>query len=45
MKSLIIILIVLFFSDLMWKPRLDFTREGNLLLWYGKTTRKHIKLL
>lgn len=27
------------------KPRLDYTREGKLLLWYGNTTRRYIVIL
>lgn len=45
MKTLISI-IILIIPIIEWKfsPRLGFTRNNNLLLWYGKTNRKFIIL-
>lgn len=41
-----IILLLLFalMMEVLYSPRLDYTREGKLLLWYGKDVRKHIVL-
>lgn len=44
MKTATIILILLFVAELIWKPRLDRTREGWWLLWFGRNTRYYIKL-
>lgn len=40
--EIIIILIMLFFVEITIYPRLDFTREKKLLLWFGKRNRKYI---
>jgi hypothetical protein len=38
------ILIVILVIELQYTPRLDFTKDGNILLWYGKNERKYIVL-
>lgn len=42
--TIVTILIILFLIEIFLKPRLDFTREKKLLLWYGKRTRNYIVL-
>jgi hypothetical protein len=34
------ILIIIVFVEIDYKPRLDYTRDKKLLLWYGKPYRK-----
>jgi hypothetical protein len=31
--------------EIAFSPRLGYTREGNILLWYGKKERKYIVLI
>ena len=40
----LIILGVLVVIELILKPRIDQTREGQYLLWYGRSNRKYVKL-
>lgn len=44
MKTISIILLIVVIVEATLRPRLDKTREGDILLWYGRTTRKYIKL-
>lgn len=44
MKTIAVIAILIIVAELIWKPRLDRTREGWWLLWYGKHNRNYIKL-
>lgn len=30
--------------EILYKPRLDKTSKGNMLLWYGRKTRNYIVL-
>lgn len=36
------IMIFVFSAEISLKPRFDFTREGKILLWYGRYFRKYI---
>lgn len=38
----VIILAIALIVEIMFSPRIDFTREDRILLWYGKTKRNHI---
>ena len=43
----IVILTILFFAMLIeyiFIPRLDYTKEKKLLLWYGRINRRYIVL-
>ncbi len=40
----IILILVLIVSIWYYKPSLDYTKEKNLLLWYGRSNRKYVKL-
>jgi len=41
----IYLLIIAFFIEAILKPRLDFTRDGGLLIWYNnKNKRVHGKI-
>lgn len=31
---------LLIFIEVLFSPRLDFTRDGFVLLWYGRRNRK-----
>lgn len=39
-KLLLIILIIIVLFDI----KFDYTRDKNLLMWYGKNKRKYIKI-
>jgi len=41
--SLIIIGLLLTLNTI-WRPRIDKTKEGEVLLWYGKENRRYKKL-
>lgn len=45
MNLLISLSILLIGIELFLKPRLDYTREKKLLLWYGRKVRNYIVLL
>lgn len=44
MKIILLILLVLLIIELICRPRIDFTRNGKCLLWYGRKVRKYIEL-
>lgn len=39
-----LITLVIFITDFLVKPRLDYTRDKKLLLWYGKQNRNFIEI-
>ena len=41
---LTIILLIIIAVEVVFSPRLDYTNEGNLLLWYGRKFRNYIKI-
>ena len=41
MIRLFIFLLVLLLIEMVYRPRLDYTRDERLL-WYGRKTRKYI---
>lgn len=41
----ITLLLIILAIEIIFRPRLDITVEQELLLWYGRTKRKYIKLL
>ena len=44
MLFIFFILVVIVLIEGIYRPRFDKTREGDLLLWYGKKHRTYIKL-
>ena len=40
-----IILAIVLIIELSLSPRIGFSRENKILLWYGKRNRKYIVLL
>lgn len=45
MAALIVILIILAAVEIVFSPRFDRTREGNLLLWFNMGhSRSHIRI-
>jgi len=44
MVTVIIILVIALIIETVFSPRLGFTREGKVLLWYGKRERNYIVL-
>jgi hypothetical protein len=42
--SLIIFILIALVIHIAYSPALDITREGKILLWYGRTERKFIVL-
>ena len=42
MEIIIIILLVLLALEVKFSPRLGFTKENAILLWYGKNKRNYI---
>lgn len=44
MKILTLLLLLLLIIELIYKPRIDFTRDGKCLVWYGRNNRKYIEL-
>lgn len=45
MITVIAILIVALVIEIQLSPRLGFTIENRILLWYGKRNRKYVVLL
>jgi hypothetical protein len=45
MTTVIAILAIAFIVEISFSPRLGFTRENRILLWYGKRNRKYVVLL
>lgn len=43
--GMITILTVIVLLEVSFSPRLGFTRENKVLLWYGKRDRKYIVIL
>lgn len=41
----LILIVVAFVVKIIFCPRLDYTRDRCLLLWYGRKTRNYIQLL
>lgn len=37
-------ILITIFIELIFRPRIDITKEKNVLLWYGKNKRKFIIL-
>jgi len=37
-------IITVILIELLFKPRLDFTREKKLLIWYGRRIRNYVVL-
>jgi hypothetical protein len=42
MILLLFIIIVLILLEILFYPRLDFTRDKKILLWYGRLNRNFI---
>jgi hypothetical protein len=40
-SSIIFFIVVV---ETIFRPRLDKTEEGNLLLWYGRSKRSYVKI-
>lgn len=40
--EVILIVVIVFIVEIFYNPRLGFTRENKILLWYGKRKRKYI---
>jgi hypothetical protein len=40
-----IISILILLIEIIFKPRLDYTSEGWLILWYGHKVRKYTRIL
>lgn len=43
-STLMLILFIIILINYIFKPNLDWTSEGELLLWYGKNKRKYFKI-
>lgn len=43
-KILIIISVLALTIELIYRPRLDYTRDGKRILWYGRKSRRYIVL-
>jgi len=44
MTTVIIILVIALIIETVFYPRLGFTTEDKILLWYGKSKRNYIVL-
>jgi len=44
MTTVMIILVIALIVEVMFRPRIGFTTEDTILLWYGKTKRDYIVL-
>lgn len=44
MDKLILIILIVFLIEAFISPRLDYTKNKKLLLWYGNAKRKYIIL-
>ena len=42
MTTVIMILVIALMVEIMVSPRIGFTREDRILLWYGKKKRDYI---
>lgn len=38
-------ILIVIFIELILRPRLDVTKEKDVLLWYGRNKRNYIKIL
>ena len=45
MKIIGIIFLIMVLVELFFRPRFDYTREGWILLWYGRKHRNYIKII
>lgn len=45
MTCLLLVTTTALIIEIAYSPRLGYTREGNVLLWYGKKERKYIVLI
>ncbi len=45
MNLLFIITTLIFLAELAIRPRLDYTGDKKLLLWYGKKNRNYIQII
>lgn len=41
---ILLLVLAAVFIELVWAPRFDFTRDKKLLLWYGITHRRYVKI-
>jgi hypothetical protein len=39
-----LLFVLLIIVEIVFRPRIDRTRDGDLLLWYGRRKRNYIKL-
>lgn len=44
MVKILVVTLIVFVIEKTFSPRLQWTREENLTLWYGKKHRKYIIL-
>jgi len=44
LKIIILALLALIIIEVMYIPRIDITKIGDVILWYGKRNRNPIKL-
>jgi hypothetical protein len=42
---ILLILLISFILELLFKPRFDYTRDGWILLWFGRKDRKYIRII
>lgn len=38
-------ILIVIFIELIFRPRIDVTKEKDVLLWYGRNKRNYIKIL
>jgi hypothetical protein len=38
-------ILIVIFIELIFRPRIDVTKEKDILLWYGRNKRNYIKIL
>lgn len=38
-------ILIAIFIELIFRPRIDVTKEKDVLLWYGRNKRNYIKIL
>jgi hypothetical protein len=40
MEYIVLIIITFTAVEIIWKPRIDTTEDGKILLWYGRRKRE-----
>lgn len=45
MEYIVLIIITFIAAEIIWKPRIDTTEDGKVLLWYGRGEKREFFIL